>query len=80
MLVRFLTYNFNDDPTGMENGKYLSGTNVKNFDRFLSMLKHMNGKDIKIGDEWYTYEGDYYLSFPKNDDEIMSLNVFVCEY
>lgn len=81
MLVRILGYNFtDDDESGMENGNYIAATNVENYDTFLRMLKDMKGKDIVIKGEWYTYEGDYYLSFPKNDDEIMCLNIFVCEY
>jgi len=81
MLVRILGYNFtDDDESGMENGNFIAATNVENYDRFLSMLEIMKGKDIVIGKEWYTFDGDYYLSFPKNDNEMMSLDIFVCEY
>lgn len=81
MLVRILGYNFtDDDESGMENGNFIAATKVENYDRFLSMLEIMKGKDIVIGKEWYTFDGDYYLSFPKHDDEIMSLDIFVCEY
>lgn len=81
MLVRILGYNFtDDDESGMENGAFIAATEVEKYDTFLSMLKMMKGKDIVINNEWYIFEGDYYLSFPKNDDELMSLNIFVCEY
>ena len=81
MLVRILGYNFtDDDESGMKNGNFIAATKVENYDKFLSMLEIMKGKDIVIGKEWYTFDGNYYLSFPKNDDEIMSLDVFVCEY
>lgn len=81
MLVRILGYNFTDeDESGMENGNFLAATKVESYDKFLSMLETMKGKDIVIGKEWYTFDGDYYLSFPKNDNAIMSLDIFVCEY
>ena len=81
MLVRILGYNFTDeDESGMENGNFIAATNVENYDTFLHMLEIMKGKDIVINKEWYTYEGDYYLGFPKNDNELMCLNIFVCDY
>ncbi len=81
MLVRILGYNFTDeDESGMENGNYIAATKIENYDTFLNMLKNMKGKDIVINNEWYTYEGDYYLHFPKSDIELMSLDIFVCEY
>ena len=81
MLVRILGYNFtDDDESGMEKGNFIAATKIENYDIFLSMLEIMKGKDIVIDKEWYTFDGDYYLSFPKNDNEIMSLDIFVCEY
>ena len=80
MLVRILEYNYDNDDSSMENGKFLAATEVENYDTFLSMLQNMKGKDIKIDDEWYTYEGDYLLNFPKNDTFMMTLDVFVCGY
>ena len=80
MLVRILEYNYEDEGDGMENGHFLAATNIDNYDTFLSMLQNMKGKDIKIDEEWYTYEGDYYLSFPKDDNSILCLNIFVCGY
>ena len=80
MLVRILEYNYEDDGDGMENGNFLAATEVENYDVFLSMLQDMKGKDIVIDKEWYTFEGDYCLNFPKSDEEIMCLNIYVCGY
>ena len=82
MLVRILEYDYDADDGGrsLENGKFVKATQIDSYDRFLSMLQNMKGKDIVIGDDWYTYEGDYYLSFPRNDECVMSLDVFVCAY
>ena len=80
MLVRIIGYNYDDDYAPMENGKFIRATQVEDFDKFLSMFKYMKGKDIKIGEEWYTFEGDYLLNFPETDENIMSLDIFVCEY
>ena len=82
MLVRILEYNYDADDFGksLEDGKFIAATEVKDYNTFLSMMQNMVGKDIVIEDEWYTYEGDYYLSFPKTDDSIMCLNIFVCGY
>ena len=80
MLVRILEYNYDNEDGVMENGKFLAATEVENYDTFLSMLQNMKGKDIKIDDEWYIYEGDYLLNFPKNDTFMMALDVFVCSY
>lgn len=82
MLVRLLEYNYDADDGGksLENGKFIKATYVEDYDTFLSMLQNMKGKDIVVGEDWYTYDGDYYLSFPKDDESIMCLDVFVCSY
>lgn len=78
MLVRIMEYNYGDTP--MENGKFIAATTVEDFDKFLSMFKYMKGKDIKIENEWYTFEGDYLLNFPKTDEDLLSLDIYVCGY
>ena len=80
MLIRIIEYSYDDDNEKLEHGQFLAATEVDNYDTFLSMLQNMKGKDIKIEDEWYTYEGDYVLNFPKNEENIMCLDVFVCGY
>ena len=82
MLIRILEYDYDADDGGksLENGRFIAASNVEKYDTFLSLLQNMESKDIKIGEEWYTYEGDYVLNFPKNDDSIMCLDVFVCGY
>ena len=80
MLIRIMEYDYDNEDDMLENGHYLAATNVEHYDTFLSMLQNMKGKDIKIGDGWYTYEGDYLLNFPKDDNSIMCLDVFVCGY
>ena len=80
MLIRIIEYNYDEENAPMENGKFVRATHVKDYDRFLSMLRYMKGKDIKIGEEWYTFEGDYLLNFPETDDNIMTLDIFVCGY
>lgn len=87
MLVRILEYNYDDEKSRLENGKYLAGYEIKDYDIFLRMLQNMIGKDIIItnseGDEeWYTFQGDYLLNYPRNEESerIMCLDIFVCGY
>ena len=87
MLVRILEYNYDDEKSKLENGKFLAGYKIKDYDIFLHMLQNMIGKDIVIAnsegeEEWYTFEGDYLLNFPRSEEseKIMCLDVFVCGY
>ena len=80
MLVRIVEYNYDEEYDKLENPHFLAATEIDDYDTFLSMLQNMKGKDIVIGEEWYSFEGDYTLSFPKTDEDLMCLNVFVCGY
>lgn len=79
MLVRIIEYNY-DEEDKLTDGHMLAATEVENYDTFLSMMQNMKGKDIKINEDWYTFEGDYLLNFPKDEDSIMCLDIFVCCY
>ncbi len=79
MLVRIKEYNY-DEEDKLTGGHMLAATEVENYDTFLSMMQNMKGKDIKINEDWYTFEGDYLLNFPKDEDSIMCLDIFVCGY
>ena len=64
-----------------EHAMTIAATKVKTYDkfvRFVEQLKKKN-KDLIIGENWYTVE-DYSFSFPKNDDHVPCLNVYVVSY
>lgn len=79
MLIRIIEYNY-DEEDKLTGGQMLAATEVENYDIFLSMMQNMKGKDIKINKDRYTFEGDYLLNFPKDDNFIMCLDIFVCCY
>ena len=80
MLVRLMEYNYEKDDDKLDDPKYIKGTNIDNYDTFLSMLQNMKGKEIVVGDKWYLYDGDYVLRFPQDDESLMCLDIYVCGY
>jgi hypothetical protein len=75
-----MEYNYEEENDKLEKPKFIKATHMDDYDVFLKMLQNMKGKDIVVGDEWYTYDGDYVLHFPESDENIMFLDIYVCRY
>ena len=79
MLVRLMEYNCKEENDKLENPKFIKATRMDDYDTFLRMLQNMKEKEIVVGENWYIYDGDYVLHFPESDENIMCLDIYVCE-
>ena len=43
------------------------------------MLNQMKNRDFKIDDEYYTYQ-EWMFNFPKGDESIPCIDIYVCGY
>lgn len=80
MLVRIYELNFTmDDNTGIDNATFLKGYNFQDIDKIVEFVKSMKGKDLRIGDIWYTIDS-FIWTFPEESDNIPSFDIFVYSY
>ena len=78
MLVRVLEENLCEKDC-LENATFLKGYEFKDIDKIIEFVKSLIGKDMRIGNDWYTIE-DYVWSFPETDENIPTLDIFVYGY
>lgn len=78
MLVRVLEEDLTEE-NRFENAKFLKGYNFENIDIIVEVVKSLMGKDMRIGNDWYTID-DYVWSFPETDDNIPSFDIYVYGY
>lgn len=80
MLVRIYELNFTmDDDTGMDKATFLKGYEFKNIDKIVKFVKCMKGKDLRIGNIWYTID-DFVWTFPEEHDNIPTFDIYVYSY
>lgn len=78
MLIRLLEYNYETEDK-YENPTFIKAYKEENYEKLIAVLNLMNGRDFKVGDEYYTYQ-EWLFSFPENEDSIPSIDIFVCGY
>lgn len=78
MLVRLLEYNYETEDK-YENPRFIKAYKEENYDKFVAMLNLMKGRDFKVGDEYYTYE-EWIFNFPKDDESIPCIDIYVVGY
>ena len=78
MLIRLLEYNYETEDK-YENPHFIKAYKEENFDKFIAMLNQMNGRDFRVGDDYYSYQ-EYIFSFPENEDCTPCIDIYVCGY
>ena len=78
MLVRLLEYNYETEDK-YANPHFIKAYNEPNYEKFVIMLNNMENRDFRVGDEWYTFQ-EWLFSFPKDEDCIPSIDIYVCSY
>lgn len=78
MLVRVYKMDLASDDE-YENATFLKAYQEDNFDKLAEFVKSLKDKDLRIYNEWYTIH-DFVWSFPEDEENIPSFDIFVYGY